>query len=167
MKLFKYNNPETYADELAPLSKELCLLKNGNKYTFAIKNEVDILSSGSYIPLDPETNLDYQRRYYDFVPIYPNYSCRVENGVDKDFCVVKTYLRLNIGYSYFLYYIEEKLEIDTEQNYAITLGKSIKELVRKAYILQHLGEYFGDLELSLKDPNQESEPERIDAIYKP
>lgn len=161
MKLFKCNNPQTYADELAPLSKELCLLKNGNKYTVAIKSEVKILSSGSYIPLDPETNLDYQRRYYDFVPIYPNYSCRVENGVDKDFCVVKSYIRLPSETQYELMYFEEREEI-TDENYAVTLSRAIKRFIERVYFKSSTDE-FDDFVI---DPNQEYEGERVNAIYK-
>lgn len=163
MKLFKYNNPETYADELAPLSKELCLLKNGNKYTVAIKNEVDILSSGSYIPLDPETNLDYQRRYYDFVPIYPNYYCKVESSIDESHIVIKSYVRVKGYYAEMLLsYVEEKIKISDDVNLTIAIQSAFKSFTEKCYLVYDLN----DPNL-INDPNQESEQERVEAIYKP
>ncbi len=157
--LFKSNN--SFSDELAPLGKELVMLKVGNTYEIVTPDTLEILSNGSYIKLDPETNLDYQRRYYNFAPIYPNYSMRNVPGVDKDHVVIQTYVRIKGYYNEMLLcHVEEKIEISEDINLVITLKALLKQFTEKCYLVYNL-----DNPNLITDPNQESEPERIEAIY--
>jgi hypothetical protein len=155
--LFKSNN--SFSDELAPLGKELVMLKTGNTYEIVTPDTLEILSNGSYIKLDPETNLDYQRRYYNFTPIYPNYSMRNVPGVDKSYIVIQSYVRRLGKSQYQLFPFQEKVDISEDINYAI----SIKAITRKFIEATYLADY--DSLQRITDPNQEHEEKRTKAIY--
>jgi len=155
--LFKSN--KSFSNELAPLGNELVMLKVGNTYEIVTPDTIEISDNGTYIPLNPNTNLDYQRRYYNFTPIFPSYTLRNIQGIDKSHIVIQTYVRRLGKSQYQLFPFEANIEISEDINYAI----SIKTLTSKFIQATYLANY--DSLQYITDPNQESEEERTKAIY--